>query len=113
MDTVIEKDEGMQKQIRSKTASKSSKNFRRKIDKRSCIMFGFHIVCKSLDHGDHEKIKNSKKSSTLNQRSNTMVPGVVSIRMNWKKVGHDDITYLMWDAKNYENLFTEGWGNSK
>ena len=82
LDTDLEKDEGMQKQIRSKTARKSSKNLRRRIDKRSCIMYGFHIFCKNLDHGDHEKIKNSKKSSTLNQRSNTMVPGVVSIRMN-------------------------------
>ena len=82
MDTNIEKDEGMQKLTRSKTASKSSKNFRRRIDKRSCIMYGFHIFCKNLDHGDHGKIKDSKESSTLSQQSNTMVPGLVSIRMN-------------------------------
>ena len=75
-------DEGMQKQNRSKTASKSLNRFTRKIDNKSCMMYGFYIICKNLDHENQGKKEVSKESSISSQLSDTLVPGMVSISFN-------------------------------
>ena len=82
METVPEKMEGMQEQVRSKIATKILKLVTKRIAKKSCEMYRFHIFCKNLDHADKGKIEVSKESSTSSQRSYTLVPGVVSIPLN-------------------------------